>query len=151
METRTQLKSVIFTTDIFAVHMIFDIENSLWKSNFCTLRWACKARQRIPRCLWSGRMANFVSPSEKRGRRRCHFWPSWHYLQKFLVSVEHNHIWFFCIFERPIEKLVFVPDLGMLPAKKRSQVWKEFHPFFNEDMLTIVFLIKIIDRLIILH
>ena len=33
------------------IRMIFDIENSLWKSNFCTLRWAGKARQSIPGCL----------------------------------------------------------------------------------------------------
>ena len=30
--------------------MIFDTENSLWKSNFSTLRWAGKARQSIR--LW---------------------------------------------------------------------------------------------------
>ena len=30
------------------IRMIFDIENSLWKSNFCTLRRAGKARQSIP-------------------------------------------------------------------------------------------------------
>ena len=30
------------------IQIIFDIENSLWKSNFHTLRWAGKARQSIP-------------------------------------------------------------------------------------------------------
>ena len=34
--------------------MIFDIENSLWTSNFCTLRRAVEARQSIPGRLWSG-------------------------------------------------------------------------------------------------
>jgi hypothetical protein len=30
------------------IRMIFDIENSVWKSNFCTLRRSGKARQSIP-------------------------------------------------------------------------------------------------------
>ena len=33
------------------IRMIFDIENSLWKSNFCTLRRGPKARQSILRRL----------------------------------------------------------------------------------------------------
>ena len=45
--------------------MIFDIENSLWMSNFCTLQLADKARQSITGCLQSRRMANFVKPFEK--------------------------------------------------------------------------------------
>ena len=33
------------------IRIIFDVENSLWKSNFRTLHWAGKARQSIPRRL----------------------------------------------------------------------------------------------------
>ena len=33
------------------IRIIFDIENSFWKSNFCTLCRAGKARQSIPGCL----------------------------------------------------------------------------------------------------
>ena len=68
------------------IRMIFDVENSLWKSNFLTLRRAGKAMQSIPGCLWSGRMANFVSTFEKWGHRRCHFRPSRHYSACFYVS-----------------------------------------------------------------
>ena len=40
---------LIFSNEFFRkIRMIFDIENSLWKSNFCTLRRAGKARQSIP-------------------------------------------------------------------------------------------------------
>ena len=70
------------------IQMIFDIENSLWKSNFRTLRRAGKARQSIPGRLKSGRMANFESCFEKWGRRRCRFRPSWHYYQESIMESE---------------------------------------------------------------
>ena len=44
--------------------MIFDIENSLWKSNFSTLERAGKARKSNTGCLESRIMANFVRPFE---------------------------------------------------------------------------------------
>ena len=61
-------KNVIFNEKkIRKIWMIFDIENSLWKSNFCTLRQAGTARQSIQGRLQSGRMANFVKPFWKIG------------------------------------------------------------------------------------
>ena len=35
-------------------------------------------------------MANFVNPFEKWGRRRCRFWPSWHY-SVHLIMTWHKH------------------------------------------------------------
>ena len=60
--------------------MIFDVENSLWKSNFSTLRRAGKARH--PRTL----MANFVRPFEKLGCRRCRFRSYWLYVSRMPIS-----------------------------------------------------------------
>ena len=48
-------------------------ENSLWKSNFCTLRQSGKAKQSILGCLYSRRMANFTRAFQKLDCRRCPF------------------------------------------------------------------------------
>ena len=46
------------------IPIIFDLENSLWLFNFVTSGQGGKARQSIPRHLYSASMTNFVRTSE---------------------------------------------------------------------------------------
>ena len=91
------LNLLFFNEKNSEIWTIFDLKNSLRKSNFRTLRQAGKARQSIPVRLLSGKMANFVSSFEKWGRRRRRFLPTFMTLIKDMYGKTIKKIDLSCV------------------------------------------------------
>ena len=74
------------------IRMIFDIENSIWKSNFSTFWWGRKGRRSIQGYLYLERMTDFVRSFEWIGRRKFIVQPSRLYCTLSLKTTRSGHI-----------------------------------------------------------
>ena len=98
-------------------------------------------------------MANFVSPSEKWGRLRCRFRPSWHYSTSKGQLIWKGNIVVFNSSKNELENFNFCPGLlgqkfliGFFKNWKKSPLeinWPLLNLIFNnsfDDLMTILYL-----------